>query len=67
MPEEFLDSSDIVAVFKQTGGKRMPEGVTTSPFGVPGFPDDFFDRTLQDGFVKMMPFQFTGLPILITL
>ena len=27
-------------------------------------PDSFFDGSLQDGFMEMMPFQSTGLPIL---
>jgi hypothetical protein len=47
------------------GGKRMPEGVTTGWLGDPSFPNSCFDRSLQDGFMEMMPFQFTGLPILI--
>lgn len=67
MPVEFLDRPNIIAVFKQMGGKRMPEGVTTGRFGDPGFPNGFFDRSLQDGFVEMMPFLPTGLPILIEL
>lgn len=67
MSEEFLDRPNIVAVLKQMGDKRMPEGMTTGWFGDPGFPNGFFDGTLQDGFVEMMPFQFTGLPILIKL
>ena len=67
MPKEFLDRPNIIAVLKQMGRKRMPEGVATGRFGDPGFPNGFFDRPLQDGFVEMMPFLLTGLPILIEL
>ena len=67
MAQQFLDRPNIIAVLKQMGGKRMPEGVATGRFGDPGSPNGFFDRPLQDGFMEMMPFLLTGLPIPIEL
>lgn len=67
MPKELLDRPDIIAVLKPMGGKRMPERVATGRVGDPGFPNGFFDRPLQNGFMELMSFLLTGLPILIAL
>jgi len=45
----------------------MPKGVTAGRLGDAGFPDGFFDRSLQDRVVKMMPLVLTGPPITIAL
>ena len=54
VPEKFLDRPNIVAVLKHMRGKRRPEGMTSGRFCDSGFPNGFFDRTLEDGFVEMM-------------
>lgn len=67
VPEQLLNRPDVVAILKQMGGKGMPEGVTTGRLGDPGCPHGLSDRSLQDGFVEMMPLLLAGLPILIEL
>jgi hypothetical protein len=45
----------------------MPERVTTGRLGDSSSPAGFFDGSLQDRFVKMMPLVLAGLPITIEL
>jgi hypothetical protein len=65
--QEFLNCPDIVAIFQQMGGERMAQRVAACRFGDHRFPNSFFDRSLQDKSLEMMPLLFPGLPILIQL
>lgn len=67
MPKELLNRSNIVPVFQQVRREGVAERMATGRLDDPGFPNSFFDRPLQDGFVEMMPFLLTGLPILVEL
>ena len=52
--EEFLDSSDVVAVLEQVSGEAVTQGVAADPFGNSGFLRGVPDGTLQSGGIKMM-------------
>jgi len=55
MPQEFLDSANIVASFEQVRGKRMPEGVAARRLGDPCLPYGRFHGTLQHELTHVMP------------
>ena len=46
MAEEFLNGSDIVAVFEQVGGKAVAEGVASDTLVDAGLLGRFLDRLL---------------------
>ena len=54
MSEEFLDSANVIPVFQQMRGKRMPKRVRACRLGYPRFLYSLFHRFLQYGFVQMM-------------
>jgi hypothetical protein len=67
MPKELLNRSNIVSVFQQVRREGMPERMTTGRFGDPGCPHGLSDRSLQDGFVEVMPLPLASLLILVQL
>jgi hypothetical protein len=48
MPEEFLDRPNIIAVLKQMGSKRMPEGVAARWFVNPYIERCLLYRVLRN-------------------
>jgi hypothetical protein len=50
-----LNRSNIIAGFKQMGGKTVTQGMATARFGNPAIADGLSDRTLGYGFGNMMP------------
>ena len=55
MSEEFLDCTDVVAVFEQMRREAMSQRVTTGRFRQPGGADRVLHRELQPGLVDVMP------------
>lgn len=54
MPEQFLDSSNIVARFQQVSGETVAEAVACCGFRNPTMSDGFLHCLLHDRFVQMM-------------
>ena len=55
MAQKFLDSADVVAVFKKMCRKRMAECVAASPLGDSNFTDSVENCTLHEAFIKIIP------------
>ncbi len=51
--EEFLNDTDVVAVFEQVGGEGVAEGVTTDPFGDAGLSGGGLDGFLESANVEV--------------
>ncbi len=64
VPEEFLDSADIVARLKQMHGKGMPEGIAAYMLYYPGIADSFHNGPLKNRLVCMMPSFLAALRVL---
>jgi hypothetical protein len=47
VPEQFLDSSDVIAALQEPRRKRMPERMATGGLHDPGQPRRFLHRPLQ--------------------
>jgi len=60
VPEQFLNRTDVMAVFQQVRGERVTEGVAARRFGDPRAPDRVLDRALQHGFVEVVPSPLSG-------
>jgi hypothetical protein len=60
MPEEFLTGADVIAIFQQVRGKRMPQRVAIDRLSQPCVSRGLFDGSLQHRFVQMMPPVLTG-------
>jgi hypothetical protein len=60
MSEEFLNRADVIAIFQQVRGKRMPQRVAVDRLGQPYGSRGLFDGSLQHRFVQMMPPVLTG-------
>ena len=54
MPEEFLDGSDVMAVFQEMGRERVPEGVGAAALGNARLPDRIFHGALEDRLVQVV-------------
>src|SRR5262245_31686495 len=54
VPEQLLDSADVLAGLQEVGGERMPERVARGPLRDPGAAHGVLDGTLQHRLVKMM-------------
>lgn len=61
--QQFLNSANVIARFKQMGGKTMSKGMTTDRFGKFSRPDRLFDGFLQAAFIHMVPAGLTGAGI----
>ena len=60
MSEEFLNHADIIAIFQQVRGERVPQRVAIGRLGQPYGSGHLFDGTLPHRFVQMMPPMLTG-------
>ena len=60
MSEEFLNRADVIAIFQQVRGERVPQRVAVDRLGQPYGSGCFFDGPLQHRFVDMMSPVFTG-------
>ena len=60
MPEQFLNRADVIAIFQQVRGERVPQRVAVGRLGQPACSGGFFDGPLSDRFVQMMPPVLTG-------
>jgi hypothetical protein len=60
MSEEFLNRADVIAIFQQVRGKRMPQRVAVDRLGQPYVTRGLLDGPLQHRFVQMMPPVLTG-------
>ena len=49
VPEQFLNGSDVVAIFEQVCCKRMPEDVAARGHGKPGFENRLLDPSRYRG------------------
>ena len=58
--QKLLDRADIVAIFEQVRGKRMPKRVRSCRFVQARFSHGFFDCFLQHRFVQVMPALLAG-------
>jgi hypothetical protein len=58
--EEFLNCANIIAIFQQVRGERMPKHVTVGRPSQPDCARGLFDGSLEHRFVQMMPPVFTG-------
>lgn len=52
--EQFLDGSDVIAVFQQMRGKRVSERVAGGALHNPRFSHGFLDGALDGGFMDMI-------------
>ncbi len=63
VPEQFLNSSDVIAIFKQMGGKGMAQGVRAGRLCDAGLEPRIFDGLLEDRFVEVVPPPFSCHPV----
>jgi hypothetical protein len=54
MPEQLLDSTNVVTVLEQVSGKRVTERVAAGGLGDFGLAQRPLDRALDDGLVQMV-------------
>ena len=54
VPQQFLNCTDIVPIFQQMGGKRVPETMAGDPFGHPRQLNRFLDCLLHTPLIDMM-------------
>jgi hypothetical protein len=59
--QQFLHRSNVVAVFQQMSGERMPQCVTARMARETGGADGLLDRSLDDRFVHVPAMPFAGL------
>ena len=64
VPEEFLDSANVLARLQQMRGKSMPKSVAANMLYHPGRPGCFLDCALKNRFMYMMPSFFAGSRVL---
>lgn len=55
MPQEFLDSPNVVAILKEMGGERMAKTVTPCGLRDPGGQDAPPNGPLKHGFMQVVP------------
>jgi hypothetical protein len=60
VPEQFLNSANVVTCFKQVGSEGMAEGVRRDTLVYFGEAGGVFDGFLQVGFVKMVALRGTA-------
>jgi hypothetical protein len=60
MSEEFLNGAEIIAIFQQVRGKRMPQRVAIDRLSQSCVSRGLFDGSLPHRFVQMMPPVLTG-------
>ena len=58
--QQFLDSADVMAPFKQMRGKGMAQGMARRPLGETPFFNGPLEGFLENGFVDVMPALFPG-------
>jgi len=63
MAEQFLDGTDVVALFEEVGSEGMSEGVAACVLGAAGAIDGDFDCALKDGWIDMVSEHFTGIDV----
>lgn len=65
VPQQLLDRPDVVSVLEQVGGERVTECVAGDTLFDVGQRRRFFDCTLKDGFVQVVPTPNSGFGIRI--
>ena len=60
MTEKLLHGADVMLVFEQVRGERVPERVTRRPLGDACTPDGVLYGSLEDGFVQVMAASLAG-------
>jgi hypothetical protein len=63
MAEQFLNGSDIVALFEKVSCERMPEGVAAGVLGAAGLEHGGFHGTLEDGWVDVVTESLAGIGV----
>ena len=54
MSQQFLHSTDIVAIFQQMGGKAVTQSMGAAGFGNSGISDGFFNSLLHGRWIEMV-------------
>src|SRR2546425_7253259 len=60
MSKQFLDRSNVIAIFQQMSRERVAQGMTPHRLGYVCLPRCGPDGLLQHGFVQVMPAPFSG-------
>ena len=58
--EQFLDRTNVVAVFEEMRREGVPEGVTRGSLGQARLEDGFLDSPLEHGLMEVMPAPLAG-------
>jgi hypothetical protein len=65
MAEELLDGADVVASIQQVGGEAVPQAVAACLFGEARRAHGVVEGALEDGFVKVVTEEPSGVPVTV--